>query len=421
MTPARRERVLLVAMATFQVAWLASLAWRSLPGLRATVIAAGAVAVAATLAFVLLPRGRVPCVPRAGLPTILGGALLALATVSSVQAPLVPDEPYLQAAARLVAAQGPGALLRDYPNLPWLARHHPPGVPVLHGLLASALGDSLVALRLLSVACALVMVWATARLGSMLFDRRTGLLAALCLLAMPLFLRTGAAGLNDAPAAAGTALAVLLAVRLWTSSASAGFAALAGIAFGWSMLLKYTALLGLPAIGISILHAGRRRPSLAATFLLSATAIVLPWIVFLWHGEMLGTAAGGVGHHAMQVTATVGGWEWLGTAILWRLPPALGAFNLPLLAAGAAALTSQGGRSARLLGIWIAAPAAVLLLTLPDPRYFLPLFPALALVLARGSQTVAHPERLVICALIQAAATIAVSAGSGRVAALFYR
>lgn len=66
-----------------------------------------------------------------------------------------------------------------------------------------------------------------------------------------------------------------------------------------------------------------------------------------------------------------------------RLPSGLGVYTLPLILLGLWQVLRSRNRTDWFLVLWIALIWLPLLITLPDHRYFMLSFPALALVMAR--------------------------------------
>lgn len=116
---------------------------------------------------------------------------------------------------------------------------------------------------------------------------------------------------------------------------------------------------------------------------------------------VLSLQADAIGSYAVIMTTTPEGWLLLVRNLFLRLPFALGVYNLPLLAAGALHLALNRDFANRLTMAWIAAVFIPLLLTRPEPRFFLPCLPALALMMARGLKLAqGEPWRVVALALI---------------------
>ncbi|HSJ86015.1 MAG TPA: hypothetical protein VK909_02320, partial [Anaerolineales bacterium] len=65
-----------------------------------------------------------------------------------------------------------------------------------------------------------------------------------------------------------------------------------------------------------------------------------------------------------------------------RLPSSLGVYHAPLILFGVLYLLKRRNPADWMLLLWIGAITLFLFLTLPDHRYFLPIFPALAMVVA---------------------------------------
>jgi hypothetical protein len=80
--------------------------------------------------------------------------------------------------------------------------------------------------------------------------------------------------------------------------------------------------------------------------------------------------------------------EWgrgfLLNSLLTKLPSGLGAYNLPLILLGLWQLVSRAPRKASdwYVLLWIGMTSLLLILTLPDHRYFMMIFPALAIAMA---------------------------------------
>ena len=91
-----------------------------------------------------------------------------------------------------------------------------------------------------------------------------------------------------------------------------------------------------------------------------------------------------------------------------------------LLVVGGVALLRDKGRSDLFVLFWIAAVFLPLLLTLPDPRYFMPAFPALALVMARGLESVDEAtEQVIALALLHCGGALYLFVDWQRTAFLF--
>jgi hypothetical protein len=98
--------------------------------------------------------------------------------------------------------------------------------------------------------------------------------------------------------------------------------------------------------------------------------------------------------------------EWgrgfLLNSLTTRLPSGLGAYTLPLILLGLLLLIRQRTNSDLFVLMWIGVVTILLILTLPDHRYFMVIFPALAMASARWteSQPVMDVGRVTLLLLI---------------------
>jgi 4-amino-4-deoxy-L-arabinose transferase-like glycosyltransferase len=265
-----------------------------------------------------------------------------------------------------------------------------------------AFGVDLMVIRLVSLGLTLATALLTYALGRDLYDRDTGFAAAWLLLTMPLFLRVGSAGLTDMPVTFFFTLAMFAALRLlrtpaWHSAVTAGLAVGAGLLSKYTMVFVYPVLLSCFAVSGKV----RQRKGHLGLIALVSGGILALWLVFAYQRGILAAQSERLAFYAGVVTTTSGGRRWMLEAVLLRLPSALGTYNLPLLLLGEWQLIRDRSLPDRLVGLWVAMVATLLILTLPDPRYFLPIFPALAIAMARGLERIPQiAERAVILALL---------------------
>ena len=144
--------------------------------------------------------------------------------------------------------------------------------------------------RGVAVALGVLSVWLVHRAGSALFDRRTGLLAAVALAAAFLPVYYSHLALNDVPTVAAVAAALWASARLLDDPRLWRFA-VAGAAVGLAAGTKYTG--GMTALAVAgaalplALTAGERRRALAGLLLaaLAAVAVFLatnPYVLLDW-------------------------------------------------------------------------------------------------------------------------------------------
>jgi hypothetical protein len=107
--------------------------------------------------------------------------------------------------------------------------------------------------------------------------------------------------------------------------------------------------------------------------------------VFAAQQQLLGELAGSV-THADSPAASFGSKLLLET-LTTRLPSALGVYAAPFVLVGVVQILRMRTRVDWFLLAWAAIVGGLLLATLPDHRYFMLTFPAVALIMARGMRT----------------------------------
>lgn len=290
------------------------------------------------------------------------------------------DERWLAVVARAIADRGVGAFLRDYTSFVWLGDRHPPLLPLLYGAVAAAWDTSLPTLRLLGVGFMAGEVLVAYLVARRLYDVPTAALTCVVLLAFPYTTRLGSVAMIDVPLAFWSTLVFLLLLRLEASPRRADAVAL-GVAFAAGVLTKYAMLLAVPGLAAWIaLRPGLRRGGrhLAGACAVSV-AILAVWGVVAWSLGILQAQVPAVAGAAGYVAGRPTGNRWMLEAWLVRLPSALGVHTLPLLGAGLSLLFRRRALADRSVLAAVAAIALPVTLMTPDPRYYLPAFPFLAI------------------------------------------
>jgi 4-amino-4-deoxy-L-arabinose transferase-like glycosyltransferase len=311
------------------------------------------------------------------------------------------DEVGCYRASRVVALEGPRALLSRYLELPWLGERHPPLVPLVYGAALRFFGDHVGVTRGVCLAFGLLMLLGMFRIDRSGSDSSFRLAAALLLCTMPLFLRQSVMANNDMPLAALFCWSVVLAAP-WASPSTAARPVGMALAVGAGWLIKYTIAFVYPLLlpqilGLTGLTRARRRQLLwalggGATFLLAwllvaaATGILkAQWI----------TLSGHVGVAHLEGTE---GWSSAAFSA-WRnarrlrlvvlgLPRGTAAYLLPLVALGALAARERRAGLPRFALWWAAVVVVPVVLIFPELRFCLPAFPALAVLAAHGASRV---------------------------------
>ncbi|HYC21391.1 MAG TPA: glycosyltransferase family 39 protein [Candidatus Bathyarchaeia archaeon] len=418
----RRKRLLLGTMVALQLAWFAVRTRVIEAPVDSALLSVIGLTVLAGIALALVPEAageRLGTLGRAARITASEGRVLAVLAVLSIAigtwiALATPrpgwDEQAMRHASRIVARRGIDGLAVVYRQQRWLGLHHPPLVPILFGIAMRVFGARLVVARLVAVLFSTLTVVVAARIANQLYGPATALRAGLMLLSFPLFVRIGGSAMNDPVVTCFAVLSVLLAIGLAREPAGARRAegALLGLTLGVGLVSKYTMVLVCPVVVGILAVSGqlrRRAPAVLVAFLV-AGAILATWLVVATRIGVLGPqlawlkTGAGVATHSKRHYAL--------DALLTKVPSAVGVYNLPLVALGVLAIARRRERPGFVLVLWIGLVAVPLALTLPDNRYFLPAFPALAIVAARGLEGLpdGRAEAIVLALVLCAAVVI---------------
>lgn len=359
------------------------------------------------------------------LGLLIGTVLIIFASQQRIWA--FDEEGNLRAAAA-VANEGVGALFENYDRRPWLGKQHPPLVPIIYGLAMNLLGSSQLAGRAVTAVFALGTGWLTYLIGRRLFDRQTALLGALLLFSFPLVFRLGAAAMVETPLTFFFTLTVLLTLRL-AERPSVGRLIMVGLAIGAGLLSKYTMVFVLPlVIGIITVQGSfKQAVRYFGVMALIGAVLLAGWLLFANQMDILERQLATIWEYAGLVLTNEYGRRVLFETVTNRLPSGLGVYNLPFLALGGLFAISRRRAVDWVLLFWILSVWLPLSLTLPDHRYFLPSFPAVALLAALGWRQVppgniSHgTARGLLLALLLAASTLYLYVDWVRAAELFVR
>jgi 4-amino-4-deoxy-L-arabinose transferase-like glycosyltransferase len=328
---------------------------------------------------------------------ILGAICLVIGVVyASIQRIWPFDEEENFRIASIFAKNGFSDFLTAYTTSPYFANRHPPLVALLDGSIMSIFGISLFVARLVSVFFCLGIIILTFYCGRELYDIETGFLSAALLLTFPLMMRLGSVAMLDIPVTFFFLLSIFLFLSI-AKKPSWWKALILGTVIGAGFLSRYSGIFVLPILGIfSLLTASYRRviPYLILAFLLMGL-ILIGWLIFVHsHGMTVPNISRflPIGLKAKDVKdlSVLPGWmanpqnfsiwRFVLNSLITRLPSAIGVHNLPLIALGIVLVISTRRLPGAMLLIWIAIVSIILILTLPDHRYFMPVFPALAIL-----------------------------------------
>ncbi|VAW31166.1 hypothetical protein MNBD_CHLOROFLEXI01-4664 [hydrothermal vent metagenome] len=356
---------------------------------------------------------------------LLAGLLIGISLIifASQQRVWAFDEEGNIRAATVVAQDGIGELFENYDRRPWLGKQHPPLVPIIYGLGMRVIGVSQLAARSITVVFALGTGWLTYLIGRRLFNRQTALLAALLLFTFPLVFRLGAAAMVETPLTFFFTLTVFLALRL-AERPSAARLLWVGLAFGAGLLSKYTMVFALPLVFGIITVRGSFKQAVRYFSLMGIIGALLlaGWLLFANQLDILQRQVSTIMEYAGLVLTTEYGRQVLFETMSNRLPSALGVYNLPLLAVGGLFVLKRRQPVDWVLLFWILSVWLPLSLTLPDHRYFLPSFPAIALMAALGLQQIPKGmARGLLLALLLGGSTLYLYVDWVRAAELFVK
>lgn len=320
----------------------------------------------------------------------IGGVIYAL------NLRLVFDEGGIVRASRALTDLGILEFFVWYKNIPWLGMNHPPLIPLIYGLAMDVFGPYLLVLRVISLIFMVGTLVCTYLVGRELYDRATGLVAVLILPSFSYIFRLGAAASNDIPLTFFFTLTLWLMLRQFRAP-TYWLAVVMGISLGLGSLTKYTMLLILPVLVCWAFI--MRFPSslyryLAISVVISMTICAL-WLVVAFQIGVLSVQVERLSGYADTVLSSAKGVRLMLEWVVARLPSAISPYNLPLIFLGGWKMIWQQSRSNQLLLIWVILVFMSLVLTMPDTRYFLPIFPALAIISARSLSTLGHSERII--------------------------
>ena len=416
------NRSLILTMATLQLLWLVVIAVTGASTKYDTILVVAVFSVAATLIVIWLPTGVIQKLnelknwlflseKRTLLFLCLAGLLIGVLYAYSQHE--WGDERTSLKAANIIATEGVPAA---YEKVGWLGQQHPPLFSIIFALTLKLPGPELFYMRFVSVLFLIGTMLVTFRLGRELYSREVGYLAAILLLSFPLLIRLSASAMMDIQLTFFFSLALLLFLRL-SKTPSYKLAFATGIVIGLGLLTKYIMILIFVVLLFYILFFKSFRTIKSYLFVVTAVSMAV-FAIWLLYANQMGILAGqfqrilnfvgsyhvvrNLGESAEEASPAQpvvveeveeesanpqdemqNGIFRLGLETLFtRLPSSLGLYHAPLILFGLLYLLKRHGFDDLLLLFWIGGVSLSLLLTLPDHRYFLPIFPALALAIA---------------------------------------
>jgi len=417
------NRSLLVTMGALQLLWLIVIVITRASTKYDTILTVAIFSIVATFVVILLPSSVIQKLKdlKVWLLQDEKRSLLILCLVALLVGVLYAfsqhqwgDEQRSLKAANIVASEG---LAAAYEKVDWLSGQHPPLFSLMFALALKLLGPDLLYMRLVSVLFLTGTLIVTYFVGRELYGREVGFLASLLLLSFPLVVRLSASAMPDIEVTFFFSLALFLLVRL-SRKPSFWLACAAGVVLGLGLLTKYMMTLIFVVIFFYFLFMASFRkikPHLLIVGLASMSVFAI-WILYAFQ---MGIISGQIykilgytgSYHLVRdlVEASPAAQpampadtpadtanestdlnERLQRGILrlsleslfTRIPSSLGVHHAPLILIGLLYLIKKRKEVDLVLLLWIGGVTAGLLITLPAHRYFLPIFPAIAIAVA---------------------------------------
>ncbi len=323
------------------------------------------------------------------------------------------DEEENFGAARFIAAHGFKEFFAQYALENYLSNRHPPLIFLINGLAVSIFGDNLIVIRIVTVVFGYSMLVASYFLASDLYGKRTGVLTVLVLLCFPLIVRESTAGLLDIQATLFFVLTLWLALRL-AEKPSWGLGAALGFSLGLGLVTKYMVMFIIPVLLVFFLVRRNYRATVVPVLLSFSLAGAI-FLLWTWYGSTIGVRVPGVAGFSPSELFTVKtistevlkedgdvideiavspgyfltsewGRNFLFNSLFTKLPSGFGAYSIPLIFLGLFVMLRQRSTADLFVIIWLGIVSVLLILTLPDHRYFMVIFPALAMLGARWAE-----------------------------------
>ncbi|MCB0628224.1 MAG: glycosyltransferase family 39 protein [Saprospiraceae bacterium] len=365
---------------------------------------------------------------------------------------LVDDENEFINAIRIFVEQGRHYFLVHYSEITWLGPQHPPLPVFLIGYIVKILGtDVYFPARITAVLLGLGIAVFTYHIARQLYDRTIARWAVILLFAIRYFNLAQVTSNNDIFVTFFFTLTVLLVLKLKATEqlpvfSRMGWAVAAGISLGLGLLSKYTMFLAyamlLPLIFrpfaentatdhfFSRFWSGLRSNwGVLLVLVITSLAVFYIWVGYMIRSGLITLHAGQLMYYLGADVDPYGDWKpkviengyfsswrlnFLLKAIFYGIPSGIGTYILPLLGLGIWAFIRQQKERKKVnsngfIRYWLAIVFIPMLIALPVHRYFMPAFPALAILMAAGlHHFYKQPYRILILALFLSYVTLVV-------------
>lgn len=412
------NRSLILTMAAFQLLWLALIAATGASTKYDRILNVAIFSAVATATVMMLPGSAILKLRdlKSQLLHSEQRALLFLCLLtllvgflySSIQTQWTDEIASLKA-AKTINNQG---LVHAYKTVGWLGEQHPPLLSLIFALALKLPGPDLFLMRMVSVLFLAGAVSVTYFIGRELYSREIGYLAAMLFLSFPLVIRLSAAAMMDIQLAFFFCLALLLLIRL-SRTPSYWLACVAGAVIGLGLLTKYIMVFVFLVLFLYFLFF-KNFQKITSYLLVVGVVSMSVFAIWILYANQTGILARqfqkivnftGSYYLVRDIVETSpraqpqavtesestdpaqqmqNGIFRLGLESLFtRIPSSLGVYHTPLILFGLLYLIKRRTAADLVLLLWIGGVSGALFLTLPDHRYFLPIFPAIAIVIAQ--------------------------------------
>lgn len=417
------NRSLILTMAALQLIWLALIAVTGASSKYQTILVVAILSVIATLIVIFLPTSAIQKIyqikdwlflseKRSLLFLCFAALLIGVLYASSQKAG--DDEQSSLKAANIIATEGLSSAYTALKRVGWLGQQHPPLFPIIFSLALKLPGPDLFDMRLVSVFFLAGTMVVTYLLGCELYSKEIGYLASILLLSFPLVIRLSASAMMDIELAFFFGLGLLLLIRL-SRNPSYGLACATGLVIGLGLLTKYIMVFIFVVLFVYFVFIKRFQRIKVHLFIVAAVSmsVFAVWLLYANHIGILSRQFEKIlnfvgSYHVIRnleestqespstqpiadaaestdpMDLMQNGIFRLGLESLFtRIPSSLGVYHAPLILFGLLYLLKRRESVDLKVLLWIGAVSLSLFLTLPDHRYFLPLFPAIAIVIAQ--------------------------------------
>jgi len=307
-------------------------------------------------------------------------------------------------AARFLWNNGLYEYFENYSEInKWLGKHHPPFLVLMYGFWYKLTGFTLAAGRIFNFAFAIGSVAAGYFWIRKTTDQAIAGLAVLLFVATPMWCFSSASALLDMPFTLFFLTAMYFFER-FIEKDSARAAVLAGIFAALTILSRYNGLFLFPMWAMMLLSHKETRPLLfrSKTWLLIITplALALPWIIVALVKGAFWIQATRLSSFLLVGFIRPGGLWYLSEVLLPLFPIMMGIYTVPLFLFGLSSARMIPSPGTKRLVWGVVTYIVLLALTLPSPRYLLPVIPMLSAIYSIGLWRLAASKKGMLVVLV---------------------